>query len=352
MKMKSILITFFVTAILSFSYCQAPIIAQSDYYQLGGEYLRINKFDIELNSVSIGSSGTNITWDFSTVDFGHPSVIFDTISCILPNGTPFFNEPGVNYRLSNYCLSRDDDTYLYYRLENDSLNFIGDWADNGVSEKWFYSFSNLRTDLIFPFTYNDSHTDTFESSYNDMSGSDWHYQTGSTEVTVDGYGEIITPDGNTIKNTVRVKEVVSIVDSNVLFGVNNYINTSYYWYSADEEGPILQLDMHPTLPNTINNAYYFKKIGQISSISELLATPSFNIYPNPTSNSFNISIVGNIGDDFVVSIYNYSGKLVKIKENILSNTVFTNNEDLSPGIYVVELSEKKIPICRQKLVIQ
>ena len=119
MKMKSILTTFFVTAILSFSYCQAPIIAQSDYYQLGGEYLRINKFDIELNSVSIGSSGTNITWDFSTVDFGHPSVIFGTISCILPNGTPFFNEPGVNYRLSNYCLSRDDDTYLYYRLEND-----------------------------------------------------------------------------------------------------------------------------------------------------------------------------------------------------------------------------------------
>ena len=120
--MKSILTTFFVTAILSFSYCQIPIITQSDYYQLGGEYLRINKFDIELNSVSIGSSGTNITWDFSTVDFGHPSVIFDTISCILPNGTPFFNEPGVNYRLSNYCLSRDDDTYLYYRLENDSLN--------------------------------------------------------------------------------------------------------------------------------------------------------------------------------------------------------------------------------------
>ena len=62
--------------------------------------------------------------------------------------------------------------------------------------------------------------------------------------------------------------------------------------------------------------------------------------------------MGNIGDDFVVSIYNYSGKLVKIKENILSNTVFTNNEDLSPGIYVVELSEKKIPIGRQKLVIQ
>ena len=124
---------------------------------------------------------------------------------------------GVSYDLSNYCLRRDtetfspgDDTYFYYRLENDSLNFIGDWADNGVSEKWFYSFSNLRTDLIFPFTYNDSHIDTFESSYNDMSGSGWHYQSGSTEVFVDGYGEIITPDGNTIYNTVRVKEPFTV----------------------------------------------------------------------------------------------------------------------------------------------
>jgi hypothetical protein len=359
MKMKSILTTFFVTAILSFSYCQIPIITQSDYYQLGGEYLRINKFDIELNSVSIGSSGTNITWDFSTVDFAHPSVMFDTISCVLPNGTPFFNEPGMNYNLSNYCLRKDtetfspeDDTYFYYKLENDSLNLIGDWADNGISEKWFYSFSNLRTDLIFPFTYNDIHTDLFEAAFLDMSGSDWHYQSGSTEVTVDGYGEIITPDGNTIYNTVRVKEVVNIEDSNVLFGVNNYINTSYYWYSADEEGPILQLDMHPTLPNTINNAYYFKKIGQTSSISEIPETPYFNIYPNPTSNSFSISIVGNSNDDFAISIYNYSGKLVKKKENILTNTVFTNNEDLAPGIYIVELSEKKMPIGRQKLVIQ
>jgi len=359
MKMKSILTTFIVTAILSFSYCQIPIITQSDYYQLGGEYLRINKFDIELNSVSIGASGTNITWDFSTVDFAHPSVMFDTISCVLPNGTPFFNEPGMNYNLSNYCLRKDtetfspeDDTYFYYKLENDSLNFIGDWADNGISEKWFYSFSNLRTDLIFPFTYNDIHTDLFEAAFLDMSGSDWHYQSGSTEVTVDGYGEIITPDGNTIYNTVRVKEVVNIEDSNVLFGVNNYINTSYYWYSADEEGPILQLDMHPTLPNTINNAYYFKKIGQTSSISEIPETPYFNIYPNPTSNSFSISIVGNSNDDFAISIYNYSGKLVKKKENILTNTVFTNNEDLAPGIYIVELSEKKMPIGRQKLVIQ
>ena len=359
MKMKSILTTFFVTAILSFSYCQIPIITQSDYYQLGGEYLRINKFDIELNSVSIGSSGTNITWDFSTVDFAHPSVMFDTISCVLPNGTPFFNEPGMNYNLSNYCLRKDtetfspeDDTYFYYKLENDSLNFIGDWADNGISEKWFYSFSNLRTDLIFPFTYNDIHTDLFEAAFLDMSGSDWHYQSGSTEVTVDGYGEIITPDGNTIYNTVRVKEVVNIEDSNVLFGVNNYINTSYYWYSADEEGPILQLDMHPTLPNTINNAYYFKKIGQTSSISEIPETPYFNIYPNPTSNSFSISIVGNSNDDFAISIYNYSGKLVKKKENILTNSVFTNSEDLSPGIYIVELSDKKMPIGRQKLVIQ
>lgn len=359
MKLKAILSIFLLTAIYNLSFCQVPIITQSDYFQLGGEYLRINKFDIELNSVSIGSSGTNITWDFSTIDFGHPSVIFDTISCILPNGTPFFNEPGVNYDLSNYCLRRDtetfspeDDTYFYYRLENDSLNFIGDWADNGVSEKWFYSFSNLRTDLIFPFTYNDSHIDTFESSFNDMSGSDWHYQSGSTEVFVDGYGEIITPDGNTIYNTVRVKEVVNIVDSNVLFGVNNYINTSYYWYSTDEEGPILQFDMHPTLPNTINNAYYFKKIGQTSSISEIPETPSFKIYPNPTSNSFSILIVDNSNDDFAISIYNYSGKLVKKKENVSSNTVFTNNEDLSPGIYIIELSEKKTPIGRQKLVIQ
>ncbi len=56
--------------------------------------------------------------------------MFDTISCVLPNGTRFFSEPGMNYNLSNYCLRKDnetfspeDDTYCNYKLENDSLNF-------------------------------------------------------------------------------------------------------------------------------------------------------------------------------------------------------------------------------------
>ena len=96
-----------------------------------------------------------------------------------------------------------------------------------------------------------------------MSGSDWHYLSGSTEVSIDGFGELITPDGDIIYNTVRVKEVINVLDSNLLFGVNNSINTSYYWYSSDEEGPILQFDMHPTLPSTIISGYYLKKIDHI-----------------------------------------------------------------------------------------
>ena len=44
---------------------------------------------------------------------------------------------------------------------------------------------------------------------------------------------------------------------------------------------------------------------------------------------------------------NYTEKYKYLK---LEYTI--NSEDLAPGIYIVELSEKKMPIGRQKLVIQ
>ena len=359
--MRFLLSSLPVLLIAGYSYSQAPVITQLDYYQLGGEYLRINKIDTELNSVSIGPSGSNVIWDFSTVDFDHPSVVFDTISCILPNGTPFFYEPGMNYDLSNYCLKQDtdtfapwDDTYFYYRIENDSLNFIGDWADNGITEKWYYTFSDFRTDLIFPFTYSDTHTDLFEATYLDLSGggTNWHYLSGSTEVTADGYGDLITPDGNTINNVVRVKEIITTVDSNAVSGVSDLQRTSYYWYSTDNEGPILQFDMHPELPDSVVNAYYLKKIDSVTSISELSEQTSINVYPNPTLNSFSIAIEGTTNVDLVISIYDYSGRLVKKKEYVGNTRAHTFSENLSSGIYFIELTNKNNLIDRRKLVVQ
>lgn len=345
--------------ILNAIHGQGPIITQSSFYQLGGEYLRTEKFDIELTSVAVGASGADVTWDFSAVDFDHPSTIEDTLSCILPNGTPFYNEPSINYTTSNLCLRSDtdissinDNTFFYYKLENDSLHFVGDWALNTGAEKWYYSFSDLRTDLIFPFSYNDSHTDLFQSSYLDVSGSDWHYQTGSIEVTVDGYGKLITPDGDTLLNTVRVKEIVTTVDSNFVSGINTFVSTKYYWYSDNQEGPTLQFNMHPNQANTIVNAYYLKRPAVSTSSTEYSAQTTFSVFPNPTSNAFNIVVEDGNTEELEVFIYNATGRLLKRMEHFRNTTLFVDEKNMPPGIYLVELRNSKRLLGRKRLVVQ
>ena len=58
----------------------------------------------------------------------------------------------------------------------------------------------------------------------------------------------------------------------------------------------------------------------------------FSLYPNPSNDEFTIQLNGNIGLE-KVSIYNQLGQLVKV-----SSTDTTGIQDLSSGIYFVEIS--------------
>lgn len=336
---------------------QSPIIQPSNFYQLGNEYLKIVKIDTQLISVSPGLSGANVVWDFSELDFEHPSVYVDTVSCILPDNTPFFNHPSTNYDTSNFCLKTDsrtflpsDNLYSYYLIQNDSLQFIGEWADNGGAEIWYYSFSDLRTDLIFPFTYNDIHLDSFRSSYLDFSGSGFHYNYGRIEVEADGYGTLITYE-DTIPNALRVKDVLYSIDSSYHFGITYSTRTIYSWYSENREGPILQIVMDTYLPNSIGNAVYFKSLEQPTVITELPDRIPLSVYPNPASNSFVIKFDQPVSHDNILSIYSASGKLIMRRKNSASSNFIIEHEHLTPGLYFIELSNSKTLLGTSKLVI-
>lgn len=343
--MRSIIFVISLLLYTSVLYAQVPVITSDNYFQIGEQYIRLNKYDTELNSFSLWQNGEDVTWDFSTMDFNHPSVIQDTISGTEPYSTPFFNEEQTNYGLSNFCLKLDtelyypeDNNYFYYLIQGDSLHFIGNWAANGGSEQWFYSFDDLRTELVFPFTYLNTILDTFESSYNDLSGSDWHYQSGSTTVFADGYGTLITPDNDTLSNVLHVTTNNTYVDSNDLFGVSNHTNVYYTWYSADFDGPILKIVMSASVDYPISNVYYYKKIMQPVGVEEYPVKKSFEIYPNPTSGSFTIRLQDLLSDESVLTIYTETGELV-YKNDTVKSGALTLDIKLSSGIYFVNVTD-------------
>lgn len=325
---------------------QTPVITRTNYFNLNDKFLRIGKIDTGLNSIVVDTGGANVTWDYSSVDFAHPSVMYDTLTVVLPDSTPFFNLPSVNYDTSNLCLkidtdpfSLEDETFIYYLADMNSVQFAGMWANNGGSERHEYHFTDLSTELVFPFTYNQIFIDSFESSYIDQSGSGMHYQHGSITVTADGYGTLINYEGDTIDNALRIKQEIAYIDSNDLFGTNDMYFLSYFWYSSDGMGPILQLQMDGGDPSVVMMAYYFKNLIYTSAPSLNSLQTQLSIYPNPAEDAFTVNVGNEPKTEYTLSIYSVTGKLMHQQRVTTVQTQFSS-ERLSSGMYFVELVDE------------
>lgn len=88
-----------------------------------------------------------------------------------------------------------------------------------------------------------------------------------------------------------------------------------------------------------------------SPVSEnTLKNTLFNLYPNPASDIFTLNIDNRNNANLTLNIYNVLGTLVK-SETLKQNNRQINTEDLSNGIYLVEIKSKEWT-GKQKLIIQ
>jgi len=71
------------------------------------------------------------------------------------------------------------------------------------------------------------------------------------------------------------------------------------------------------------------------------------IYPNPATDK--VTIVNSYGQPFIIKIYDLGGKVVKVM-NLASDKIQINVQDLSTGVYIIELSSEKKNM-QEKLII-
>jgi hypothetical protein len=311
--------------------------------------LIFQKTDTSLAGFNPGLAGSNIVWDFSALDFNHPSIIADTVLYISPAGTPFYpTSMTADYSQSNFCYlvktnpaSPNNFDYNYCYADNDSISFIGHWADGGGNEIWEDHCTDFIKLLSFPFTFQDNFIDSFERFYFDMSGSDAHYITGTHTLSADGYGSFITPDGNTIDDVLRLHSVESVRDSNLLFGITNRIQHNYYWYSSNQRGFILRLEMNGIDSTTISSAYYQRQTNVNTSLSDIDQQKSIlHFYPNPGNGHF--EIFSEINGDVNFEIYNSTGKTVSaFSQRMNKGNNVTDLSFLNCGIYFVNITSAR-----------
>ncbi|WP_412476214.1 T9SS type A sorting domain-containing protein [Flavobacterium sp. TBRC 19031] len=323
------------------------IITRNNYFNIGDSVLIKHKFDIELVQFSNIPTGPNVIWDFSNMNFEHPSVIIDTISFKAPNGTPFFpNTPETDYSAANLCsllytdpFSSSNHSYSYYNITEEKIELIGQWANNPASEIWNDRFTNTITELQFPFTYLDNFQDMFHRIFYDNSlGSNVEIN-GSITVSADSYGTLILPNNQTIYNALRIhrhEQGTRISVEGVAF---NHEQHSYTWYAPNMRGYLLKLNMSLNDPEQIDTADFVP--------FSILNTPNnvqnnIEIFPNPTQ-----SIIKVITDISIKSIAIYNLSSQKILE---TNSIEIDLSILESGIYFLEVTDINNNLIRKKII--
>jgi Secretion system C-terminal sorting domain len=325
------------------SLAQTPVINRSDCFGIGDSVYVYHKSDTTLLSFSSGASGTNALWDFSAMDFNHQWVSVDTLFYIDPAGTPFYPVTlSADYSQSNLCVNRkkvnfdpSNDLYTYYYADQDSFSFIGQWANNSGWEQWEDHCTDFLKELVFPFSYNDSFSDHFERFFVDYSGSDEHYITGSVNVNADAYGTMITPEGETVNNVLRLHSFIATRDSNHIFGITNYLEEYYHWYSSERKGIILSMRIN-SANQQIEWVDYYRQVNFNTSVNSLTVNNSLLMFPNPSDGLFTVTLKNKITNG-KLEIFDCVGKSVFEKSQPDEQMIF-NFKTFEKGIYLLRWS--------------
>lgn len=252
---------------------------------------------------SPGSSGANVTWNFSSLTFT-PVGTMSAVSC---NSTPYFS----SFPTSNYCAVLSSTIiptqYSYNDLTPSSQQQLGDaiTATSGTT----YT-PNPKTILEFPLNYTNSFSDTYQTT----TGGPY-----SLTRTYDGYGTLIV-NGKTYNNVVRIYTV---------FGTSSYY---YHYYNTNPVYPIVSFD--PSGGNVLLIELLPTAVQTIYNMSE-----NINLYP--TISSSEVYIVNKNNFDITVEVYSLTGQRVFSDIDVLSNQNFTIDiSNLSKGMYLLKICDK------------
>jgi hypothetical protein len=285
---------------------------------VGQSYIQYN----DVNFFDAGSAGANITWDMSSMFSSSSS----TVTIVSPSSTI----DGSNFPNSNLGYDFGGGFVMYYKKSTTALQLYGIKLMGTL-----LPYSNPEDFLRFPFTYNDSFEDTWETEFE--SGGSTYYRGGTTTVTADGYGTIITPNG-TYDNVLRVLLHQVYRDSTNFYGtpfVTEYENIQYFWYKEGYNYQIasvfdLQADGSPYSAG----GYYTSNVTGIEKISR--NDINVNTYPNPAKDFITFNINAQANESCEIIIYNSVGQETNLNKKFNSmqgnNTIEMDISNLNNGI--------------------
>lgn len=333
MKIKLLalsVLSFLITGII---HAQAPVITAGNSQTFGDS---LTSYKIDTTGLTAGSAGTNVTWDFSTID----SIGITYRNTMDPSTTPYpAYYPTAN--TAEKIVSGTSITYQFYNNTNDSMNIVG--VSGSVIDSTIY-FNDDKA-MVYPFTFQDSFWDTSIYTAYFTGAHNISYQSRTT--TSDGYGTLILPNG-TFNNILRYYVDTYRTDSTFI-GMSFYstflwYTREYFWVSQDYKGYLLYINTIKTKngspQNTRTASYTISPIPVLSTGVKHISSKSSDLvaYPNPASNSITIESTTPFNNAAITVLDITGQELLKVK-NINGKKIKVNTADLSKGVFYYTITD-------------
>jgi len=285
--------------------------------------------------ISFTNSGPDVTWDYSdlTPNFG------GDINAIDPALAP----AGAQFPMSNVALSMGDTIFTFALTNTDGYYYLGSQSTTGTYPSTLV-YSDYRTFLKFPFTYDDTYFDIYKGVVTTAVAS--VHVTAATEMFADAYGTLILPTG-TYTNVLRTITVDAEIDS--VFVMGSYVKsfellrTQYSWFDETSPGPLMSIEIvsNAGLGTLDTVAYYMTTNAGIGDSPQDLVS-ALRVFPNPAEDHIMIAFETSQNAESTVSIVNQVGQVVIQKVVFGDNSGQVNEafdiNHLPSGIYFVNIS--------------
>ncbi len=287
-----------------------------------------------------GTSGTGQTWNFSTISGASTTSNVVSVSST-PNGSSFPN--------ANVALTGAGSTYSYQKTSATVLQNYG-FVGSGV----VIAYSNPEDLLRYPFSFSNTFSDTWAAIF--TNGGYTFYRNGSSTITADGTGTLITPTA-TFTGVLRVHLVENYSDSVNIFGtptVTTYNNDQYLWYKDGIHYPLASCYSLTTGAGTTTGGSYY--VSTSVGIEENLALAnSINLFPNPTSENIRLKYNIESTTSVKISIINILGQEVYAEEisklSAGEQTIDLNVSSFEKGTYFVKIQTND-SFATKKIIVQ
>lgn len=251
-----------------------------------------------------GVEGQNVTWDFSMLEA--------TNNFVGSVQNPMIVKGAERFASANTMLE-EFGSYFFFNSNSTVLEQYGYLSNNG---SFAIEYSKPFVKMRYPFSFNSFYDGGFEGVYLSDSKEIGNLS-GTYQVSGDGIGTLILPEGKSFRNALRVKEVKSY--NQTMNGSNVKIEEiSYRWYVNEHRFPILVFikcnytyDNGQTSSST-KAAYNSNVMMSTDNLNNTASKYKLLVYPNPYYEEVNINLQLEERARVNIAVYDLIGKRVSV----------------------------------------